>query len=554
MEKKLTEKELTEYSKETIVSMYISLQEITESLRKTSEIQQEQMASLEKKLDLLMEQIALSNQRHYGRSSEKIVFDGQMQLCFNEAEVLLNTHEAITEPELFEVYVKPLKKKKSKGKRDADLKGLPIKIIQHEMPEDELKAIFGGKWRRLPDEVYKRLAFHPATFEVEEHHVAVYCAADNQTIVRAKRGISLLQNSIVTPSLQAAIYNGKYVNALPLYRLEQEFKRHDINISRQNMANWTIQCSERYLSLLYDRMHELLKECPVLQADETPVEVSKDNRPAGSKSYMWVYRTGKLYSEKPMILYEYQTTRKADHPRNFLKDFSGILVTDGYQVYHTMEKDLDNLTVAGCWSHTRRKFAEIIKAFGKETTKGTLAYDALRQIASIYQLDNQLANLSFEDRVKQRQLLVKPQVEAFFAWVKAHIHEVPEKSATHKGFNYCINQEKYLKVFLEHGDVPLDNNATELVIRGFCVGKNNWRLIDTIHGAKASAIAYSIAETAKANNLKPYQYFKHLLTEIPKLETTKDLKHLDDLLPWSKNLPEECRKHSYIKILNPLNR
>lgn len=544
MEKKFTEKQLTEYSKETIVSMYVSLQEITEALRKTSEMQQEQMITLSKKIDLLMEQIALANQRQYGRSSEKMVFDGQMELCFNEAEVLVDTNEVITEPELFEVYVKPLKKKKSKGKRDADLKDLPTKIIQHVMSDEELKKIFGDKWRRLPDEVFKRLAFHPATFEVEEHHVAVYCGADNQTIVRSERGVSLLRNSIVTPSLQAAIYNGKYVNALPLYRLEQEFKRHNINISRQNMANWTIQCSERYLSLLYDRMHELLKECPVLQADETPVEVSKDNRPAGSKSYMWVYRTGKLYPEKPMILYEYQTTRKADHPRNFLKNFSGILVTDGYQVYHTLEKEQENLMVAGCWSHGRRKFAEIVKTLGKENAKGTLAYDALRQIATIYKLDNDLANLSFEDRVKQRKLIVKPQVEAFFAWIRSHIHEVPEKSATHKGFNYCINQEKYLKVFLDHGDVPLDNNATESAIRGFCVGKNNWRLIDTIHGAKASAIAYSIAETAKANNLKPYQYFNHLLTEIPKLETTKDLKFLDNLLPWSKNLPEECRKQS----------
>ena len=544
MEKKFTEKQLTEYSKEAIVAMYISLQEITESLRKTSEMQQEQMISLSKKIDLLMEQIAISNQRQFGRSSEKMVFDGQMELCFNEAEVTVDTNEIITEPELFEVYVKPLKKKKSKGKRDSDLKDLPVKIIMHEMSGAELKKIFGDKYRRLPDEIFKRLAFYPATFEVEEHHVAVYCGADNQTIVRSDRGVSLLRNSIVTPSLQAAIYNSKYVNALPLYRLEQEFKRHDVNISRQNMANWTIQCSERYLSLLYDRLHKALKESSVLQADETPVEVSKDDRPAGSKSYMWVYRTGKLYDKPPIILYEYQRTRKADHPRTFLKDYSGVLVTDGYQVYHTIGREREDLTIAGCWSHARRRFAEVVKANGTEKSKGTLAYEALRQISVISKLDKELSDLSNEDRVKLRQLTVKPQVEAFFAWVKLHLNELPEKSATQKGFNYCINQEKYLKVFLDHGNVPLDNNATESAIRGFCVGRNNWRLIDTIHGAKSSAIAYSIAETAKANNLKPYHYFKHLLTEIPKHENDTNLDFLDDLLPWSKNLPDECRKQS----------
>jgi transposase len=268
MENQLTENQLMDYSKETIVTMYMALQEITKSLKKTSDMQQAQMIVLNQKIDLLMEQVALANQRRFGRSSEKIVLEGQMELCFNEAEVIMDAKESITEPEFDEVYSKPAKRKKQKGKREADLKDLPLKVLHHEMSDLELKEIFGDKWRRLPDEVYKRLAFHPATFEVEEHHVAVYCGADNQTIVRAKRDHDLLRNSIVTPSLQAAIYNGKYVNALPLYRLEQEFKRHDMNISRQNMANWTIQCSERYLSLLYDRMHQEILESPVLQADD----------------------------------------------------------------------------------------------------------------------------------------------------------------------------------------------------------------------------------------------------------------------------------------------
>lgn len=150
---------------------------------------------------------------------------------------------------------------------------------------------------------------------------------------------------------------------------------------------------------------------------------------------------------------------------------------------------------------------------------------------------------SFEHRACQRVLLVKPQVEAFFAWAKERIKELPEKSATHIGLSYCINQEKYLKVFLENGDVPLDNNAAESVIRPFVIGKKNWRLIDTVHGVQASAIVYSIAGTAKANNLKPYEYYKHLLTELPKIESMEDLKKLDDLLPWSNTLPEVCKRN-----------
>ena len=127
--------------------------------------------------------------------------------------------------------------------------------------------------------------------------------------------------------------------------------------------------------------------------------------------------------------------------------------------------------VAG--ARARRRFAEIVKTQGVEQSKGTLAYEALRQIAAIYKLDNELENLSFDERVIQRRLIVKPLVEAFFAWVKAHVNETPEKSETNKGLVYCINQEKYLKVFLDYGDTPLDNNATESAIRGFCIGKKN---------------------------------------------------------------------------------
>jgi len=496
---------------------------------------------MNKNINLLIEATKIAKQQKFGRSSEKMEWKGQMELCFNEAEVTI-AEKYVVEPEFEEVCPKPYKRKKAKGKRDEDLKNIPVNVIEHTLSEEELRTVFGDSWKRLPDEIYKRLQFHPATFEVEEHHVAVYAGKDNQTIVKANRPKDLLRNSIVTPSLEAGILNSKYINAVPLYRLEQEFARNDINISRQVMANWTIQCAERYFSLLYDRLHEELYRCHVSQADETPVLVSKDGRAAGSKSFMWVYRTGKMYHDPPIILYDYQKTRKADHPREFLKGYKGIIVADGYEVYHKLEKDVPDIRIAGCWSHSRRRFSNVVKALGKEAAKDTLAYAALKQIAVIYKIDNGLLELKPEERVAQRQLLVKPQVEAFFAWIKEHRNEVPAQSETGKGFTYCLNQEKYLKTFLENGYVPLDNNACEASIRGFCIGKRNWHMIDTIEGAKASAIIYSIAETAKANNLKPYRYFKYLLEQIPKHMDDKNTSFLEMLLPWSKDLPSECRK------------
>ena len=336
--------------------------------------------------------------------------------------------------------------------------------------------------------------------------------------------------------------NAKYVNAIPLYRLEQEFKRAEDNISRQGMANWVIRCAERYLSLVWDRLHQELYRTPVIQADETPVLVNKDGRSAGSKSYMWVYRTGKMYDAAPIVLYEYQKTRNQSHPREFLKGYSGVCVTDGYQVYHALEKEIKDLKIAGCWAHCRRKFADVVKALGKEKAKNTLDYAALQQISAIYKIEEELKDLSYEERVNRRQHSVKPLVDAFFAWVKSNRHKVLEKSETGKGFTYCINQEQYLRVFLEDGNVPADNNAAEQSIRSFCIGKANWHLVDTINGTKASAIIYSIAETAKVNYLKPYHYFEHLLVEMSKHQEDTNLDFIDELLPWSKTLLKECLK------------
>ena len=536
MEKKVyTTDEPNNASREDLVGIVLSLQG--------------SIARMMENQELIMEQISLLRQQRFGRHSEKMdVIDEQISLFFNEPEAdAAQPGSGAQEPELEEVVIR--RKKRKKGKREDDLKDIPVTVVEHTMSEDELEAAFpGGKYKRLSDEVYKRLEFHPASFEVKEHHVAVYAGMDNETIIKAEHPKDLLRGSIATPSLEATIINGKYVNSMPLYRMEQEFKRNGVNLNRQNMANWTIQCADPYLAVLYDRLHKPLYGYHVLHVDETPVEVTKGGRPAGAKSYMWIYRTGKSYKEA-IVLYEYQKDRKADHPEEFLKGFLGVCVTDGYQTYHSLEEKTPGLTIAGCWAHARRKYAETLKAIrDKEKRKGTLAYDALKQIGAMYKLDNELAGLEPVERQHRRQLELKPLTDAYFAWKKEHQCEVPPKSQTGKAFAYSINQEKYLRVFLDDGEVPLDNNTTESALRGFCIGKHNWRLIDTVRGAKSSAIIYSITETAKANGLKVYEYVEHLLTEIPKHMDDTDLSFLDDLLPCSPNLPERCRKSNKYEV------
>ena len=361
-------------------------------------------------------------------------------------------------------------------------------------------------------------------------------------MVKAPHPKSLLHGSPVSSTLAAAIINSKYVNAVPLYRSEKEFERYGVSINRKNMAHWMIRLSEEYLSLLYDYLHQKLYEYHVIQADETPCLVTKDGRPAGSKSWMWVYRSGHLYQKEQIVLYEYQKTRNTSHPREFLKDYSGICLTDGYQVYHSLEKEKEDLTIAGCWVHCRRRFVEALKVIPKEARSKSNAYLVMKQIQAIYREEGKLQDLTAEERLQQRQVVVKPLVDALFAYLKKTHIEVSPKSKLGDAYGYTLNQEKYLRVFLADGEVPIDNNAAERAIRGFCIGKKNWQAIDTVSGAKASAIIYSIAETAKANNLKPYEYFEYLLSVIPEHMEDKDMKFLEELLPWSKSLPENIRK------------
>ena len=529
---KYTEEKLDSLDKETLIQLFLS--------------QQERLENIDRTLQLVLEQMADLKRHRFGRSSER--HEPDEQISFMEVDgkiVFFNESEAVAAEESGEDTepVPRRKPKKKHGKREDDLEGLPVVVIEHSLTQDELTALFGEEgFKQLPDEVYRRYGFTPAKVEVEEHHVKVYAGKKTDEIVRAPHPESLLRGSLVSPSLEAAVMNAKYVNAVPLYRQEQEFERYGLHISRQNMANWTIQCADRYLAVLYDYLHEKIYGYHVLQADETPVLVNKDGRPAGSKSYMWVYRTGRMYTDRQIVLYEYQRTRNASHPREFLKDFSGICVTDGYQVYHTVENEREGLKVAGCWSHARRRYDEAVKALPKAKQKDSRAYLALTMIQAIYREEKQLKELSAQERKNRRQLSVRPQVEAYFTWVRENLPKVPQKSKTWEGFKYSLNQEKYLKVFLDDGEVPMDNNAAEQSIRGFCIGKKNWVMIDTVAGARSSAIIYSIAETAKANGLKPYDYFEYLLTEIPKHLDDTGRTFLDDLLPWSPNLPASCRK------------
>lgn len=541
MSKKYTADQLNSLSKKDIITLFLS--------------QQEQIGELNENMEKLIEQVRLSNQQRFGRGTEKLSeITGQTSLFFNEAEYFSSAApENAAEPSLEEILPEKPKKKKQKGKRDTDLKDFPQEEHDHAVSKEKLDEIFGeGNWREMPTEEHKRLRYEPASWTVEVHTVHVYVGTDGDhqdEFVRGNRPKDLLRNSILTPSLCAAILNAKFTNALPFYRIEQEFERNGVNISRQVMSNWIILCTQRYLNPICMRLLDKLLELPVAQTDETHVDVVKDGRPAGRQSYMWIHRSGEFYKDTPIVLFEYQKTRHSEHPKEFYKNYRGILVTDGLSQYHKISREIDGLTNANCWAHCRRSFANAIKAMGKDdkAVRTCIAYQALARIASIYKLEGALKDLSAEERLKARQSTIKPLVDEYFVWAKERLADTSclPKGETAAGLKYSVNQEEYLRVFLTNGDVPIDNSAAERSVRPFTTGRRNWIMIYSIKGAEASAIAYSIVETAKQNGLNPYYYIKYLLEEMPQRmdeEGNIDPEELDDLLPWSGKLPDNCYK------------
>ena len=538
----LTEEQLNLIPKDVLVTMHLQLIDTMQQVVAQNNQLLRQVAALEEKINIL-------TQRQFGRKTEKASEIDGLQLSFNfdvenalnEAEYLLDTASAEEcEPDA----TQPVHKRtKRKGKRKSDLQYLETVINEHTISEEKLNEYFPHGYDILPHNTYYTVEYIPAKFIEHEHHVFKYAGKRGEGIRVADAPEKLLPNSILTPSLAAGIFVAKYLNAVPLARLGEEFERLDMNLSRQTLANWMISMSDRYLELLYRRMHQEILKSKLIHCDETPFKLVVPEKTSNSKAYMWVYHTMETYGSPPIFIYEYQDGRSSDMPRNFLKNYVGTLVTDGYQVYHKIaEERPDELKVAGCWAHCKRKFDDVLKALKTTNPKGAISAEAHKRIAAIYHVDHLCKTSSLEERLENRQRSVKPLVDAFFDWLKSiDTTGLDRSGGLYGAIRYALNQEPYLRTFLDDPIVPLDNNDAERSIKKFCVGKHSWHMISSKRGARASAILYSLAETSKANGLKPYEYFKYVLEQMLEHLDDKPADYIDNLLPWSDKIPDDCR-------------
>jgi len=252
---------------------------------------------------------------------------------------------------------------------------------------------------------------------------------------------------------------------------------------------------------------------------------------------MWLYRTGR--EGPPIILYDYQTTRAGKHPAKFLKDFKGYLHVDGYAGYD----NLSNVTLVGCWAHARRKFDEALKAIpAVQKDIPSAAQEGLEFCNKLFAIERELHNVTPKDRFEERKKRSRPVLDAFLAWLKYQTPRVLPKSALGQAIQYCRNQWDKLEAFLKDGRLEIDNNRSERSIKPFVIGRKNWLFSNTPKGAHASAIIYSIVETAKENGLNPFKYLTYLFEQLPNVDI-EDKDSLDILLPWSASLPDSCKVH-----------
>jgi transposase len=488
---------------------------------------------------LLREQVRLARHKRFGTSSEKTV--GQEALVFNEAEALADPAEP--EPEL-EVIAPAKRRGKKKGLRASQLKDLPVEKISIGLTEAE-KACpqCGDLMEKMSEVVKQEIKVVPAQ-KILVQFVREVCACRNcqkndvkTPIVTAPMPNRAFPRSLASPSLVAYFMVQKFADGMPLYRQEQSCLGLGNLISRQTMANWIITGATVWLAMLYGRMKALLLLRDHLQADETVLQVLREpGRAAQTDSRMWLYRTGR--QAPPIVLFEYQQTRDSDHPERFLRDFRGYLQVDGYQGYAGLSP---NVTIVGCWAHARRGFTDALAALPSELRdRESVAKVGLKFCNELFAIEARLKDATAEERHAARQIESRALLDKISAWLDKAKDEVTPKCGTGQAIKYCRNQWKNLTAFLADGRLEIDNNRSERSIKNFVIGRKNWMFSNSPKGADASAIVYSIIETAKENGLNPFEYLTHVFEKLPTI-CPDDQREIDKLLPWSESLPESCR-------------
>lgn len=495
-------------------------------------------------IDNMIQALLHARKKLFGPSTEVTQTDGQLSLFESVqelAEQLNLSKEKIT--------VKPYTRTARKpGVRKEMLAGFPQEVEEYVLPAEEKCSVCGGEMKVTGKKVVRtEVEFQPAKLIVKQiiQQVAkcVNCGTEDSPnekchFQKAAVPVPPLAHSISTPSLIAQVMYQKFALGLPLSRQEKDWYRLGLVLSRSNMANWVIRCSEEWFEPVYWRIHEKLLECALIHMDETRIQCNKEEgKLPSSESFMWVMRSAASEDIQAAFFF-YSRSRGGENARKLLKDFNGYLITDAYAGYDTVP----DIKRALCWSHARRYLIESIPldSQGKEIP-GSKGAEGREYINLLFKVEGEIKNLPYEEKKQKRQDASKPILDAFWTWVEKTSAMYTTNEKLTQALGYCQNQRKYLETFLEDGRIPLSNNYCEANIKPFATARRAWLFADTPKGAFANGVLYTLVESARANDLDVYEYLKHLLAEMPNNHHLENPSVIDRLLPWSKELPEQCR-------------
>jgi transposase len=443
----------------------------------------------------------------FGSKSEKTNKD-QLPL-FNEVELITDAKKI----------PKPKGKKNKTGKRGNLPKGLERIDKTYDIDDSQKTCPHDGKTLKHIGEVAtEQFYLKPAVVKVIKHKQYKYACSCGKHIVTAIKPKDMIPKSIATPELLSYICVSKYADSLPLYRLNNMFKRIEVNISRQVMANWMIKCANA-IQPLVNLICDALYDQPCVHIDETPIQVLKEvGKKASSKSYMWVQRAGNN------IIFNYHNSRSSKVVEELLSNYQGALMTDGYRGYDGIAIKY-NITHLACWVHARRYFIKVL-----DSGKNPNAQKMIDLIGKLYGVEKQIKKLHPNEKYKQRQVKSLPVIEEIKKFLDKILHSTAPSGSMGKALVYLQNQWPKLIRYIDDGNCPIDNNTAENAIRPFVVGRKNWLFANTPNGAHASANLYSIIETAKAHDLNPQDYLTYIFKELPLVKTIDDY---EKLLPWN---------------------
>ena len=495
-------------------------------------------------IDNMIQALLHARKKLFGPSTEVTQADGQLSLFESVqelAEQLNLSKEKIT--------VKPYTRTARKpGVRKEMLAGFPQEVEKYVLPAEEKCSVCGGEMKVTGKKVVRtEVEFQPAKLIVkqiiQQVTKCVNCGTEDSPnekchFQKAAVPVPPLAHSISTPSLIAQVMYQKFALGLPLSRQEKDWYCLGLVLSRSNMANWVIRCSEEWFESVYWRIHEKLLECDLIHMDETRIQCNKEEgKLPSSESFMWVMRSAASEDIQAAFFF-YFRSRGGENARKLLKDFNGYLITDAYAGYDTVP----DIKRALCWSHARRYLIESIPldSKGKEIP-GSKDAEGREYINLLFKVEGEIKNLPYEEKKQKRQDASKPILDAFWTWVEKTSAMYTTNEKLTQALGYCQNQRKYLETFLEDGRIPLSNNYCEANIKPFATARRAWLFADTPKGAFANGVLYTLVESAKANDLDVYEYLKHLLTERPNNHHLEKPSVIDRLLPWSKELPEQCR-------------